>query len=347
MLYSVNKPMRTTPRRAAYLAAAMLALSAVSVAADARTTTIDMVILVDSSLSMAPYMDDVKSYVAGDLVAGLVIPGDWVALLRFDGETRDVWQGDVVPDAGALLAAVGSMKADGRYTDIGIALDALDSLLLQRGRPERPKYILMLTDGRQEALTGSRYYSRDYEARHPLLEYLKREQRHGYAVLTLGYGMSGRVEDDARSMMTTLLEPPLAEPAVDVVELGAAGLPGTAAPGASTGAPTPAGGGGTPTSDVPSGDGTAAAGADGSPTAAPAAGPSAQTTGAPVGPARSGVPFPWGTVLAIGGGLLAAVLLAIVSAALFRRARDRREEKRRQEERRRFMEAQAAGKAKP
>ncbi|MCK7503698.1 MAG: hypothetical protein MZV70_05995 [Desulfobacterales bacterium] len=40
---------------------------------------------------------------------------------------------------------------DGRYTDIGRALDFLDPVLSELDAPERLKYILLLTDERQEA----------------------------------------------------------------------------------------------------------------------------------------------------------------------------------------------------
>ncbi|MBU0929037.1 MAG: VWA domain-containing protein [Spirochaetes bacterium] len=166
--------------------------------------------LIDTSLSMADAIEAAKSYAASDIIGRLVVPGDWVAILRFYGKTELVWQGGISgePDIAAIVRSLNELKADGRFTDIGSALDDMDKLIADRGHPDRPKYILLLTDERQEAPKGSSYYSPTYEARHPLLEYVKKVDMGRFRVITIGYGLSARVELEARSLMTTLTEPP-------------------------------------------------------------------------------------------------------------------------------------------
>lgn len=177
---------------------------------EARSTRIDFVLFVDTSLSMVDAMEAAKEYVAGELVGRLVEPGDWVALHKFYGASERVWQGDVTgeADVAEIVRSLKGLEANGRYTDIGSALDTMERILDERGLPERPKYVLLITDERQEAPRESRYYASDYTARHPLLEYVKREDKGAFRVITIGYGISARVELEARSLLTTLTEPP-------------------------------------------------------------------------------------------------------------------------------------------
>lgn len=178
--------------------------------AESRSTSVDFVLLVDTSLSMADSMEAARKYAAGEVIGRLVEPGDWVSIMRFYGKSEVVWQGDVTSqtDIATMVRSLNELKADGRYTDIGSALDSMDALLLERGRPERPKYILLLTDERQEAPKDSQYYSPTYTPHHRLLEYIKRVDMGSFRVITIGYGLSARIEVEARTLMTTLSEPP-------------------------------------------------------------------------------------------------------------------------------------------
>lgn len=189
----------------------LLATSLAGANAETRSENIDFVLLVDTSLSMADAMSEARQFAAGEIVGRLVEPGDWVAIFRFYGKSEIVWRGDVSgeEDIATMVRSLLSLEANGRYTDIGAALDTMDALILERGHPERPKYILLLTDERQEAPKGSSYYSADYSVSHPLLEYVKRVDKGTFRVITIGYGLAAKVEGEARSLMTTLSEPPL------------------------------------------------------------------------------------------------------------------------------------------
>lgn len=201
---------------------------------ESRSTSVDFVLLVDTSLSMADAIDDAKRYAAGEVIGRLVEPGDWVSVLEFYGRSETVWQGDVrgEEDVAAIVRSLNSLVADGRFTDIGGVLDEMDTLILARGQPDRPKYILLITDERQEAPEGTRYYAPDYVVRHPLLEYVKRVDLGAFRVITIGYGLSSRIEGEARSLMTTLSEPPARrEPTLPGAPSGVAAADGTASIG--------------------------------------------------------------------------------------------------------------------
>jgi len=178
--------------------------------AESRSANVDFVLLIDTSLSMTDGIDAARKYAAGEVIGRLVEPGDWVSIMRFYGKSEVVWQGDVrgQEDISAMVRSLNELKADGRFTDIGSALDSMDALLQERGQPDRPKYILLLTDERQEAPKDSQYYSQTYTPRHRLLEYIKKVDMGAFRVITIGYGLSARIEVEARTLMTTLSEPP-------------------------------------------------------------------------------------------------------------------------------------------
>ncbi len=189
----------------------LLVLSLATSGAESRSTSVDFILLMDTSLSMATAIGDARQYAAGEIVGRLVEPGDWVTLIGFYGQSDIVWQGDIQgqADISALVRSLNNLEAKGRYTDIGAALDYMDRLINQRGFPERPKYILLFTDERQEAPKDSAYYSTDYSIEHPLLEYVKRVDMGSFRVITIGYGLAAQVEGQAHTLMTTLSDPPV------------------------------------------------------------------------------------------------------------------------------------------
>jgi len=195
-------------RRAIMMIFLVLSLSLAS--AESRSASVDFIVLMDTSLSMAEAIEDARQYAAGEIVGRLVEPGDWFALISFYGQSEIVWQGDIKgqEEISTLVRSLNGLKATGRYTDIGAALDYMDKLINTRGFPDRPKYILLLTDERQEAPKDSTYYSTDYSIEHPLLEYVKRLDMGTFRVITVGYGLAAQVEGQARTLMTTLSDPP-------------------------------------------------------------------------------------------------------------------------------------------
>lgn len=113
-----------------------------------------MFVLLDKSLSMVEEIDSVKEYVADELVGRLLIPGDLFVLINFYGKTDRFFSGEVESraDIEALKDSLTSITADGRFTDIGSALDTLEKTVEAIPvRQGRKRYLLLLTDGKQEA----------------------------------------------------------------------------------------------------------------------------------------------------------------------------------------------------
>lgn len=253
---------------------------------DERTLPVDFVFLVDRSLSMKPVLEEVKRYLAGDVIGPLVVPGDSVTLLAFYGKVERVWQGRIGAEAdkAALIRSLHKLSPDGRYTDIGRALDFLDPVLTELDAPDRLKYILLLTDERQEAPPDSKYQSGDYTIAHRYLTYVNRRDFGPFRAITIGLGLDDRIAATAESLASFLRNPP---------ERTDRALPGSQGEGSGG----PGSGPGSSAQSSGSGPGSGAAGTDG---------------GSGMGAAGGG--FPW-LLAAMGAGVAAlAVLVLLVRA---------------------------------
>jgi hypothetical protein len=159
---------------------------------------------------MAGAIDDLKSYLASQLIGPLVLPGDRVYVLTFYGKTEKLWYGTISneSDKASLIRSLHAIKSDGRFTDIGNALDSVNSILEELATPERPKYILLFTDERQEAPGGTKYYSADYIPRHPYLDYIKKQDLGKFRKITIGPGIREKVEASTQTWLKILSDPP-------------------------------------------------------------------------------------------------------------------------------------------
>ncbi len=195
---------------------ALLACIAVSILSSAWTQTesragdLDMVLLLDKSLSMAPYFGEAKAYIASKVIEPILVPGDRLVIETVYGRIDRLLSTQIESEAdkARAIGALRSVRADGRFTDLGAALDAAKKDLEELGRPERPKYVLLVTDERQEAPKGSPYASPDHKLRHPSLEYVKRVDMGKFRVITVGLQVAGRVEKNAPAVMELLMDAP-------------------------------------------------------------------------------------------------------------------------------------------
>lgn len=175
-----------------------------------RPGFLDLVLLFDKSLSMASCIDAAKAYVAGKVLGPILVPGDRLIVELVYGRVERLTALTIATEAdkAAAVRAVRSIKANGRYTDLGAALDAAKKDLDELGQPERPKYVLLITDERQEAPKGSPYQATDYKLKHPSLEYIKRVDLGKFRVITVGLQVGAKVDKAAPAVMDLLSEPP-------------------------------------------------------------------------------------------------------------------------------------------
>jgi len=183
-----------------------LALLAISIAcpalADTRTENIDVVVALDRSRSMEKKVEAVKSYVATYLIDQVLIPGDHFIVVAFYGKADLIISqtigGDV--DKKAAKSVIAKIRGNGRFTDIGNALDALRQQVDPLENDGRKKFILLLTDGIQEAPPTSKYYSKDGKFNHAFLANTKTIQQKGWKIQILGIGTDTAARDLAREL---------------------------------------------------------------------------------------------------------------------------------------------------
>jgi hypothetical protein len=142
-------------------------------------------------------------------------------------------------DTAKAIRSIRAVKADGRFTDLGAALDAAKRDLDELGQPDRPKYVLLLTDERQEAPKGSPYQATDFKLKHPSLEYVKKLDLGKFRAITVGLQVGPKVSAVAPTVMQLLMDPP-------VRAEGGAGGTGPAQNASSSGGNGSAAGGATP-----------------------------------------------------------------------------------------------------
>jgi len=198
-----------------------------------RPGFLDMILLIDKSLSMAPFFDEAKSYVAGTVIGPILVPGDRLIVETVYGKVDRLTSTGIGSEADKAKAirAIRDLKANGRFTDLGAALDAAKRDLDELGQLDRPKYVLLITDERQEAPKSSPYQASDYKLKHPSLEYIKRVDLGKFRAITVGLQVGAKVEKNAPAVMKFLMDPPLRRESGEVQFPdsqwdGSAGMPG-------------------------------------------------------------------------------------------------------------------------
>jgi len=171
--------------------------------ADTRKENIDVIIALDKSLSMETKIGAVETWVNSFILDQLVVPGDFLTVIPFYGKTDAVISMEIKDDAdrAAAKALIARIRGDGRFTDIGNALDALKAQVAARGKDGRQKYVLLLTDGIQEAPPSSKYWSKNGTFNHEFLANTKTIQQKGWKVMILGIGT-----DTAAKQLATELQ---------------------------------------------------------------------------------------------------------------------------------------------
>jgi hypothetical protein len=193
-----------------------------------------MILLIDKSLSMASCIEEAKAYAAAKVIEPILVPGDRLIIEAVYGKVDRLLSMSIASeqDKATAIRSIRSLKADGRFTDLGAGLDAAKKDLDELGQPERPKYVLLISDERQEAPMGSPYVATDYKLKHPSLEYVKRVDLGQFHAITIGFQVGAKVEIAAPAMMELLKEAPVREGAA----IGGAGRDGSGAASAGSAA---------------------------------------------------------------------------------------------------------------
>jgi Mg-chelatase subunit ChlD len=174
----------------------IILLSGVMVQADDRTEPVDILVALDKSLSMEEEIDAVKNYVNTQIVDNLLQNGDFFLIVAFYGKTNiivsDFIQGKENKEE--IKSIVSSIQADGRFTDIGNALDKLKEQVEKYSSDTRRKTLLLITDGKHEPPPESAYYSKDGSYSHEYLKVTSETQKAGWKIIVIGLGQESAKE---------------------------------------------------------------------------------------------------------------------------------------------------------
>jgi hypothetical protein len=151
--------------RVIVIALLLLAMgSALEISADERPAY-DVVLIIDKSLSMeeSKNLEVVKTFMATSVIEEKVKIGDFLILMDFWGQAEVVDSFNVETKADkekakSIISTIISNKRE-TNTDIGNAIDVAKAQIDVLACSTRPKIVLMVTDGIQEAPRFSKYYS--------------------------------------------------------------------------------------------------------------------------------------------------------------------------------------------
>ena len=170
--------------------------------ADQRAENLEIYLVLDKSLSMVEEIEAVKEYVIEQIIEKIVIKGDYFLLIPFYGSTDNSFNGYISSriELEDLHNRILNIQADGRFTDIGNALNTLRSKIKSENKSTR-KYMLLITDGKQEAPLNSPFYSPDGSFNHEFLENTKEIQKSGWKIVVLGIGTESAAKEIAKELL--------------------------------------------------------------------------------------------------------------------------------------------------
>ena len=170
---------------------------------DERIENIELYLVIDKSKSMVEEIEDVSDYINQSFIKDFLIRGDKLVMIQFFGKAQVLFEGYVSDENKIDISEkISGLEADGRFTDIGNALDKLKQITSTKQQFSR-RYLILLTDGKQEAPPESPYYTEDGSFNHEFLEHTKVIQRNGWKIMILGVGFDTAVEELAQELGTT------------------------------------------------------------------------------------------------------------------------------------------------
>ena len=204
-------------KRSAIFTAFLVFIVAASLFADDREENIDVFVVLDKSASMVEEIEAVREYVERSIIDNLLITGDQLVLVTFYGEAEASFMGTIDSEKKFVRDVVRQIEADGRFTDIGNALDMLRETIPLAEIKGRRKYVLLITDGQQEAPPESKYFSTDEAFNHEFLQNAKEIRMEGWKIHILGIGSESAAQEVAEELSATYAEVP-EEPTVEELE---------------------------------------------------------------------------------------------------------------------------------
>ncbi|UTC67354.1 MULTISPECIES: vWA domain-containing protein [unclassified Treponema] len=175
-----------------------------------RSMPVDMIIMIDKSLSMEDpgKFESLKQWVLDELVGQIIINGDWVSIYQFYESPEHLLSIEVKnnEDTNRIIKTINAIKPNGRFTDVGKALDKMQDAVGTRGENGRYKVLFMLTDLEQDAPITSKYSGKQKKFSSPYLVESRIIKHDNWYEITVDMGLQDRVVKTSKALFSDILK---------------------------------------------------------------------------------------------------------------------------------------------
>ena len=181
-----------------------------AVFAGERTIPVDVFLMIDKSQSMNEpgKFDSLHKWVRDTLVTEMLIPEDWITVWEFYERPHEL-QTLIIKnenDRNILVKTIDSITPDGAFTDIGSALDSIQAALNKRGKNNRYKILLLVTDLEQDAPWTSKYRGKQESFKSPYLAEARIIKHDNWYEITLDMDIQDKVVKTTKELYTNIID---------------------------------------------------------------------------------------------------------------------------------------------
>lgn len=188
----------------------LIAIIAFTSYAGERSIPVDMVIMIDKSLSMQEpdKFDNLQKWVLDELVEQMLTTGDWVSVYQFYEIPEHLISVNINSenDKQKIANTISTIKPNGKYTDIGRALDKISEVANERKSNERYKVLLLVTDLEQDAPLTSAYSGKQKKFSSPYLVESRIIKHGDWYEITVDMGITERVVKTTKALFSDVLK---------------------------------------------------------------------------------------------------------------------------------------------
>lgn len=174
-----------------------------------RSIPVDIFLMIDKSLSMEEpgKFDSLRKWVLDELIDQMLIKGDWICIYQFYEQPEHLLTLNIEDETSftRVYNTVAAIQPDGHYTDIGSALDTIQSLLDERGNNGRFKVLLLLSDLEQDAPWTSKYRGKQESFKSPYLVEARKIKHDNWYEITLDMNIQDLVVQRTQSLYSDVL----------------------------------------------------------------------------------------------------------------------------------------------
>ena len=175
-----------------------------------RTKPVDMIIMIDKSLSMQDpgRFDSLQQWVLDELIGEIIINGDWISIYQFYESPEHLISIEVKgkDDTAKIIKTIREIQPNGRFTDVGKALDKIQEAVNERGENGRYKVLFMLTDLEQDAPMTSKYSGKQKKFSSPYLVESRIIKHDNWYEITVDMGLDERVVKTSKALFSDIIK---------------------------------------------------------------------------------------------------------------------------------------------